>query len=135
MKELWQKYRHLFLYLVFGALTTAVNIVTYHLCYEVAGVPNVPANVIAWVLSVAVAYLTNKLWVFDSKSFAPAVALPELWKFVSCRLATGIMDLCIMWVGVDLLHGPATPVKIGSNVLVIVLNYLFSKLLIFKDER
>lgn len=134
MKALWQKYKSLFFYLVFGALTTAVNIVTYHLCYEAAGVPNVPSNIIAWVLSVAVAYLTNKVWVFDSRSFAPAVLLPELWKFVSCRLATGLMDLAVMWVGVDLLCGPATLIKIGSNVLVVVLNYVFSKLLIFRKN-
>lgn len=132
MKRLGQ-YKSILFYLVFGVLTTLVNIVTYHLCYEVWGVPNVPSNIIAWVLSVAVAYLTNKVWVFDSKSFAPAVLLPELWKFVSCRLATGLMDLAIMWVGVDLLRGPATPIKIGSNVLVVILNYAFSKLLIFKS--
>lgn len=135
MEELWQKYKSVFFYLVFGVLTTVVNIVTYHLCYEVWGVPNVPSNIIAWVLAVAVAYLTNKVWVFDSKSFAPAVLLPELWKFVSCRLATGVMDLAIMWVGVDLLRGPATPIKIGSNVLVVALNYLFSKLLIFRKAK
>lgn len=135
MKALWQKYRSIFFYLVFGLLTTVVNIVTYHLCYEIWGVPNVPSNIIAWVLAVAVAYITNKLWVFDSKSFAPQVLLPELWKFVSCRLTTGVMDLAIMWIGVDLLKGPATPIKIGSNVLVVVLNYVFSKLLIFRKEK
>lgn len=132
MNALWEKYKSVFFYLVFGALTTVVNIVTYHLCYEVWGVPNVPSNVIAWVLAVAVAYVTNKLWVFDSKRFTPDVLLPELWKFVSCRLATGVMDTAIMWVGVDLIQGPPTPIKIGSNVLVIILNYAASKLFIFK---
>ena len=134
MDELWSKYKSLFFYLVFGALTTAVNIVTYHLCYEVWGVPNVPANVVAWVLSVAVAYVTNKLWVFESKSLSPAVVLPELWKFVAARLATGALDLVIMWVGVDLLHGPATPIKIASNAVVIVLNYVGSKVFVFTPK-
>lgn len=132
MRALWEKYKSVFFYLVFGVLTTVINIVSYHLCYEVWGVPNVPSNIIAWVLAVAAAYITNKLWVFDSKSFAPEVLLPELWKFISCRLATGLMDLAIMWVGVDLLLGPATLLKVGSNVLVVVLNYVFSKLVIFK---
>lgn len=135
MEALWKKYKGIFFYLVFGVLTTVVNIVTFHLCYEVWGVPNIPSNIIAWVLAVAVAYLTNKLWVFDSKSFAPQVLLPELWKFVSCRLATGVMDLAIMWVGVDLLHGPGTPIKLASNVLVIILNYVFSKVVIFKKDK
>lgn len=134
MSILWKKYKGVFFYLVFGVLTTVVNIVGYHLCYGVWGVPNVPSNIIAWVLAVAVAYITNKLWVFESKSFAPAVLLPELWMFISCRLATGSMDLAIMWVGVDLYRGPATPLKIISNVLVIVLNYIFSKLIIFKHS-
>ena len=134
MQQLWEKYKGIFWYLVFGVITTVINIVTYHLCYEVWGIPNVPSNVIAWVLSVAVAFITNKLWVFDSKSFAPGVVLPELWKFVSCRLVTGVMDTAIMWVGVDVLGGPGTLVKIGSNVLVVVLNYLFSKLLIFRSK-
>ncbi len=133
IKALWDKYKGLFFYLVFGVLTTVVNIVTYHMCYEVWHIPNVPSNIAAWVLAVAVAYLTNKVWVFESKSFAPEVLLPELWKFVSCRLATGVMDTAIMWVGVDLLHGPGTPIKLGSNVLVMVLNYLFSKLIIFRS--
>ena len=94
--------------------------------------PQEAIRVLKTVVAVAVAFITNKLWVFDSKSFAPGVVLDELWKFVSCRLITGVMDTAIMWVGVDLLGGPGTPVKIGSNVLVVVLNYLFSKLLIFK---
>lgn len=132
MKALWDKYKHVFFYLVFGALTTVVNIAAYHICYEIWRVPNVPSNIIAWVLAVAVAYITNKLWVFDSKSFAPQTLLPELWKFVSCRLATGVMDTAIMWVGVDLLRGPGTPIKLGANVLVVVFNYIFSKWIIFK---
>ena len=134
MRALWEKYKAIFWYLVFGVITTVVNIVTYYLCYELGGVANVPSNVIAWAVAVAVAFVTNKLWVFDSKSFAPGVALPELWKFVSCRLVTGVMDTAIMWVGVDVLGGPGTAVKVGSNALVVVLNYVFSKLIIFKDK-
>lgn len=135
MKTLWEKYKPVFFYLLFGVLTTVINIVIYHLCYEVIGLANIPSNIVAWVLAVAVAYLTNKVWVFDSKSFAPAILLPELWKFVSCRLVTGVMDLAIMWVGVDLLEGPATIIKIGSNVLVIMLNYVFSKSVIFQKVK
>ncbi len=134
MKALWEKYRGIFLYLFFGGVTTAVNVVVYWLCYEVLGVPNVPATVLAWVLSVAVAYLTNKLWVFESKSFAPEVLWPELGKFVAARAATGLLDLAVMFVCVDMLGWPGTPVKLASNVVVIVLNYVFSKLLIFKKS-
>ena len=131
MQGLWGKYKGLILYLVFGGVTTAVNVAVYWLCYDVLGVANLPSVVIAWVLSVAVAYLTNKLWVFESKSFARHILWPELGKFVAARGLTGLLDLGIMFVGVDLLGGPGTPIKLGSNVLVIVLNYVFSKWLIF----
>ncbi len=134
MKMLWEKYRDMILYVVFGGVTTVVNVVAYHVCFAVLGVPNVTSVIIAWVLSVAVAYITNKLWVFHSPSFAPAVLWPELGKFVAARGFTGVLDLGIMFVGVDLLGGPGTVLKLGSNVLVVVLNYVFSKWLIFKDQ-
>ncbi len=134
MRALWEKYRDTALYLVFGVVTTVVNVAVYHVCYAMLGVPNIPSTVIAWVLSVAVAYITNKLWVFRSPSFAPAVLWPELGKFVAARGLTGVLDLGIMYVGVDLLGGPGTALKLGSTVLVVVLNYVFSKWLIFKDQ-
>ncbi len=134
MGALWKKYRDMALYLIFGVVTTAVNVAVYHVCYAMLGVPNIPSTVIAWVLSVAVAYITNKIWVFRSPSFAPAVLWPELGKFVAARAFTGVLDLGIMFVGVDLLGGPGTVLKLGSNVLVVVLNYIFSKWLIFKDR-
>ncbi len=134
MGALWEKYRDAALYLIFGVVTTVVNVAVYHVCYAMLGVPNVPSTVIAWVLSVAVAYITNKLWVFRSPSFAPAVLWPELGKFVAARGLTGVLDLGIMYVGVDLLGGPGTVLKLGSTVVVVALNYVFSKWLIFKDQ-
>lgn len=135
VRKLLQKYRSLISYGVFGVLTTLINILCYQLLYKTLGVPNVPANIAAWVLSVAFAFITNKLWVFESKDMAPAVLVPELTNFVGCRLATGVMDLAIMFVGVDLLRGPSLPIKIASNVLVILINYLFSKLVIFAKKK
>lgn len=132
---LWKKYKDIFFYLAFGVLTTIINIVSYHLCYVIWGLPNIPSNIIAWALAVIVAYITNKSWVFDSRSYSLEVLIPEFWKFISCRLATGIIDLAIMWIGVDLLYCPATLLKFGSNVLVVILNYFFSKLVVFKKQN
>ncbi len=132
MRELWERYRGVVLYVVFGVVTTAVNQIVYTVCYQFLAVPNVPATVLAWVLSVAVAYLTNKLWVFRSRSFRPAVLWPELGKFAAARGLTGLLDLAVMFVCVDVLGGPGPAVKLASNALVIVLNYVFSKRLIFK---
>ena len=132
--ELFKKYKAVILYLFFGAVTTVVNIVSYWLCYNVLGIPNLISNAIAWVLAVAAAYVTNKLYVFESKSWDIKVVLPELGKFVGARVFTGILDEAIMWIGVDLLSFNGVLVKIVSNVLVVILNYIFSKFFIFKKE-
>ncbi len=133
MEGLWKKYKSLFYYALFGVLTTLINIVSYVFCYNVLKIPNVPSNVVAWILAVAFAYVTNKIWVFESKKVETADILDELWKFVSCRLATGGLDLAIMFVGVDLMQAPSTWVKIGSNILVIVLNYVLSRWIVFSS--
>ena len=134
MKALLEKYRGLILYVVFGVLTTAINIAVYALCYRVLRLPNVPSNVIAWILAVLFAFVTNKLYVFESKSLERGTVMRELLSFVGARLATGLLDLAVMFVGVDLLHGPDLVFKVGSNVLVIILNYVLSKLIVFRKK-
>ncbi len=135
IKETWKKYKQLFFYGVFGVLTTVINILVYMLCFDVLHISNVLSTIIAWVAAVAFAFITNKLWVFDSNEFSSSILLSELWKFISCRVLTGVIDLGIMFVGVDLMHGPSTAIKVGSNILVIILNYLLSKLVIFKKSE
>ena len=132
IKELLKKYKFIILYGIFGILTTIINIVTYALCYEMFNISNVVSNIIAWILSVLFAFITNKIWVFESKSFDFKIFIKELWNFIVCRLATGALDLGIMYVGVDLLKGPALILKIASNIIVIILNYVMSKLFVFK---
>ena len=134
MKALLEKYRGLILYVVFGVLTTAINIAVYALCYRVLRLPNVPSNVIAWILAVLFAFVTNKLYVFESKSLERGTVARELASFVGARLATGLLDLAVMFVGVDLLHGPDLVIKVASNVIVIILNYVFSKLIVFRKK-
>lgn len=135
MKRLLKKYKFIILYGIFGVLTTVINIVSYSLLYSVLGVSNVISNIIAWVLSVLFAFITNKLWVFESKSFEFKLFFSELGNFALCRLATGVLDLGIMFVGVDLLKGPAIILKIVSNVIVIILNYVLSKVFVFKKKQ
>jgi len=132
--NLIKKYKAFIAYAVFGVFTTIVNIVTYNVCYYNWGFSNTLSNIIAWVLAVTFAYLTNKVWVFDSKSWAWQVLRKEIPAFISCRLATGVMDLIIMFVCVDLFGWHALLMKLISNVLVIILNYVFSKLVIFKKR-
>ena len=128
------KYREAILYIFFGGCTTFVNIIVYYICAHLLLLATAPSTVIAWILSVAFAYLTNRIYVFESRSRGLAAILREIGAFVSCRLLTGVMDLAIMYVCVDLLHFNDLIIKIISNVLVIVLNYVASKLLIFRKK-
>ena len=140
LKALVRKHREVLAYLFFGGVTTLVNIVAYN-GLAALGLSTGVANAIAWVLSVLVAYFTNRKWVFQSRS-AGAAAAKEFASFVGCRVGSGLLDEGIMIFGVDVL-GPrlVSParlplsgfgVKLFSNVLVVILNYVFSKLFIFK---
>ena len=134
IRELAVKYRSIILYVVFGAMTTLVNMAAYWLCYNVIGIPNVPSTIIAWVLAVAFAFITNKLWVFDSPSFDAQTLKHEIPTFFGARLATGVLDVAIMYLAVDLMHWNPTFWKFVSNVLVIIINYVASKLVIFRKK-
>ena len=135
IQELLQRYHGLILYGVFGVLTTAVNTGTYYLCFDVLIVPNLVSTAIAWLISVLFAFITNKLWVFESKSFAKAVFFREIVSFFSCRIATGVLDMAIMYVAVDRLAQNEILWKLLSNIIVIILNYMASKLLIFRNKQ
>ena len=115
-------------------MTTIVNIVTYNLLYYKFGVTNVVSNIVAWVLAVLFAYITNKLYVFNSKSWEIDYLLREIALFFSARLLTGIIDTAIMYMVVDLMNQEAFVWKLLTNVIVVVLNYLASKFIIFKDR-
>ena len=133
IKEYFKKYREIILYLFFGGCTTLVNIVSYYICSRI-GMGTAVSTVIAWVLSVLFAYATNRKYVFESRASGFVPILKETAGFFFCRLATGLLDLAVMIVFVDVLHFNGMLIKILSNVIVIILNYLASKLMIFKNK-
>lgn len=122
------------LYVVFGVLTTAINYGSYFLLAHPAGVSVLASNVIAWILGVLFAFVTNKLLVFDSKSLRFDLVLKELISFVACRLFSGALDTAIMLVFVNMLHFNDLIIKLASNVLVIIINYVLSKFFIFAPK-
>lgn len=134
LKTIFRRYRAIIDYLFFGACSMLVNIATYYLCYHVCGIGNVPSTVAAWFTAVLVAFITNKLWVFDSKSFESTIFIRELLSFFSCRIATGALDVAIMYVAVDCLAKNEMLWKLLANIVVIILNYVASKALIFKKK-
>ena len=133
-KELFKKYKSVLLYLFLGGLTTLVNAIVYYLCYVPLGWSNTLSTVLAWVVAVANAFLTNKPLVFESRDWRGKTVLKEFWRFCSCRIATGLLDLLLMFLLVDLAHLPGLPTKIGANILVVILNYLLSKRIVFKKK-
>lgn len=123
--------REVFMYLLFGGLTTVINIIVYY-SGALLGLSTAIANFIANVVSILFAYVTNKRFVFESKAITNKEKWAEFVKFVSARMATFVMDMVLMIVLVDLLHFNNLICKILVNILVIVLNYVFSKIFVFK---
>lgn len=134
MRPFFARYRSIAAYIFFGVLTTVVNIAVYAAFTKALGVSYLWSNLIAWAASVAFAYVTNKLWVFESRSTAPRVLAYEVATFLAARLASGVLDTGLMFLLVGVLHGPDLWAKVFVNVVVVVLNYVFSELVVFKNR-
>ena len=132
IKNLIVKYWDILSYLFFGVLTTAVNYLVYLPCYNWLHLSASISNVIAWVVAVAFAYVTNKPFVFKSHDWSWKTVGPELSKFVGCRIGSGLLETAILFVTVDRLAWNGNIWKLVTSVLVVILNYVASKLLIFK---
>lgn len=132
MKQLIEKYKDVIPYAVFGVLTTLVNIGSYWIMAHPMKMPVMVSTVIAWILSVLFAYLTNRKWVFHSEASSSKEIIHEIAMFFSARLATGVIDWGGMFVFVDLLKLNDVVIKTLANVVVIILNYVASKFLIFR---
>lgn len=132
LKKLYERYKDVIPYLFFGVCTTVVNIAVYWLLVYWIGYKTMPSTVIAWIASVFFAYVTNRKWVFHSEANGINAISREIGSFFMCRLATGVADWACMWVFVEVLNFNDVLIKILANILVIVLNYVASKLFIFR---
>ena len=135
MKTLFQKYKELILYIFFGGLTTLVNWGMYWLLNDVVQIHYLWATAIAYLSSVLFAYVTNRIWVFESKVRGVKGILTEMGKFFLSRGATFLLDLLCMYVGVDLLRVNDKLMKLLSNVIVIAVNFILSKVFIFRKKE
>ena len=133
-KSLWEHYRELILYVLFGGCTTLINILIYFLCRQWLAMEVVAADVVAWLLAVIFAYITNKLFVFESKSWRAKLVAKELVAFMAARLFSLGVDVVMLYVTVELLEWWELPMKVLANVVVIVINYIFSKWIIFRKD-
>ena len=122
------------LYLFFGVCTTGVNIIAYWACSRFIKLNTVLSTVFAWLLAVLFAYITNRIWVFASMVTGFKGIMMEFISFIVCRLATGIVDIVVMYLCVDMFGMNDVLIKTLSNIIVIVLNYVASKLFIFRKS-
>ncbi|NLN81289.1 MAG: GtrA family protein [Clostridiales bacterium] len=120
-------------YVFFGFLTTVVNIVAYGLCYNNIGLHNLISNAVAWVAAVLFAFIVNKLYVFQSHTETAAQALREFGLFIAARLLSFGVDELMMWIMVDVSRINGGVSKIAVNIVVLIMNYIFSKRIIFKQ--
>ncbi len=132
--KLYKSHISVMRYLIFGVLTTIINILVYSICLYLFKIPNLISNIIAWIIAVIVAYLTNRKYVFDSKASAKKEIFVEVITFFASRLATLGADELIMFVSVDKLGWNALLMKIISNIIVIILNFVLSKLIVFRKK-
>ena len=141
MKKLFEKYREIIMYLIFGVLTTLVSLLSYSLFVSLLSLSITEASALSWVISVTFAFVTNKLFVFLSRSREKKTVLKELVSFFLARGISGIVEIflpeILFKIGLDfaLFGVKGMLAKIIVNIIVIILNYIFSKLWVFKKGR
>jgi len=140
LRNLWKKYKEIILYLIFGVATTLVNWVVYTILIWQTGISMTVCNAASWFAAVIFAYITNKLFVFESKSFAPAVLGKEIALFFGARIFSGVLEIFVptllVTAGMEqtIFGIEGFVAKAVTSVAVIVINYVFSKLMVFREK-
>ncbi len=131
IQNLFIRHREVILYLIFGGLTTVISIFIHWLFSEAIGIDPLISNVISWIAAVTFAYLTNRRWVFQSKASGLKEGLRDAASFYVGRLLTLGMEELLLFVGIHLLHIDNMIVKIVGQVIVVIANYVISKIFVF----
>ena len=135
LKQLYQTKKEIINYLIFGLLTTIVNYIVFFLLLLLfKQIPTVISNTIAWFISLLFAYFTNRRWVFQSQAKGLKAILIEFWWFLIARIFSLFIDNLFVYLGIDRWHQNEFLVKLVSQILIVILNYLFSKW-IFKSKK
>lgn len=137
IKNIYLKYKEIINYLIFGVLTTIISLLTYYLLVLTILNPDIAlelqiANIISWLVSVTFAYITNRKYVFNSQN---KNIKKEITKFYSSRITTLIIDMFLMFIFVSIFNFNDKIIKLIVQIIIIILNYLLSKLLVFKEKK
>lgn len=142
LQNLYYKYEEKWLYLFFGVLTTVVSFVAagvskYLLEHAgaVSSVVSTGSTVISWICAVTFAYVTNRLWVFDSNAKGVKALFSEAALFYGGRVFTLLAETAMMWIGYTLIGINYWLTKIAANVVVLILNYVISKIFVFRNKK
>jgi putative flippase GtrA len=135
VKSLYAKHTEIILYLIFGIITTIINLATYFFLARVVLIDEVISNCIAWVVSVTFAFVTNKIYVFKSKTRVRKEVLREMTSFFSFRIISGFLDISVFAFCVKVMFLDDAIVKIAIQIFVTIFNYVASKLIIFRKAK
>ena len=134
LRKLINDHWDIVMYLVFGVLTTAVNWIVYFPLYNIADFSATVSTAVSWSVAVAFAFLTNKPFVFKSNDWSSKGVVPELIGFVGCRIGSGLIEAGLIFLTVDILHWNGNFMKVLLSIIVVLINYVGSKLL-FKENK
>lgn len=134
LKRLLEQYYDVISYLFFGVLTTAVDYAVSFVCHYGLQLSPTVSTVIAWAAAVIFAFFTNKAWVFRSRDWSGKTVLPEFLKFTGSRVFSGVLVTVCIQVTVERLGWNFALMKVATSILNIILNYIFSKLLVFRKK-
>lgn len=132
LNKIFIKYKELILYIFFGGLTTAVNWIVYFVLYNAFSIHYILSDAAAWVAAVLFAFFTNKSFVFNSNAKAYPQVLKEMFLFFGSRLITLFIEIFLLYTSDKWLHMNVNISKIIIAVIVLVLNYVFSKIVVFR---
>lgn len=132
IKAIYKKYKELISYGFWGVMTTLVNYVVFFVCLRLLNINYLISNVVSWVFAVMFAYITNKVFVFNSKNWSPGKLKNEAILFFIGRLLSLVVETVMLYVLVDGLSFSSEVMKVITNLVVIAINYFISKFMIFK---
>lgn len=135
LENLFKKYKLVLLYLFFGGVTTVVNILIFYITFQILNLSTFTSTILSWLAALIIAFITNKQFVFQSVSWNNKIIFKEFMLFFSYRSLTGLLDLIITLIGIDIFNFNSLVVKITANIVVILTNYFASKLVIFKNKN
>ena len=140
-RDLFDNYREQIMYCVFGVSTTLICWLVYSICERSIGLNLYYCGLVSWAVAVVIAFVTNKVWVFRSKSWAPELVAKEAVTFFGGRVITGILETLAVPLLVDagfnitLFNVRGLPAKIAVNIAIVILNYAMCKFVSFRDRK